>query len=175
MFALSLNFITVVAVAASVPAQPTFAAKQTAAAQASAPVDLDFRDVHERPVGARGLRLSEALRRADGQTVRLFGYVVQQEEPDSDRFFFSPVPLALSEHADGEADDLPASTVLVLLPQADTTRPPAGRRIGLVGTLQVGRLEAADGRVSWVRLRLPVPNAGSPPATDRNSKQGTAP
>ncbi|MEO5733610.1 MAG: hypothetical protein ABIN96_10585 [Rubrivivax sp.] len=139
--------------------------------------------MHARPVGSRGLRPSERLLRADGQTVRLFGYVVGQQEPASDRFYLSPVPLVMSEHADGEADDLPPATVVVLLSTAGSARPMPGRRIGLVGTLQVGRFEHADGRISWVRLQLPpaapvdssLPAAASGTAVSRSRSQGAAP
>ncbi len=138
----------------------------TRSAQAAeALVELDFGNIHEHPVGPRGLRLSEAVRHANCRRVRLVGYVVAQDQPMPDRFYFSPTPLAMSEHADGEADDLPPSTVVVLLPAAGAPRPAPGRRTEITGTLQIGRLEHADGRVSWLRLQLQ-------PATAEASQPG---
>ena len=65
----------------------------------------------------------------------------------------------MSEHADGEADDLPASAVLVWMPPADALAvlPHTHGRLQLTGRLEVGREEASDGRVNWVRLHLEPP------------------
>jgi hypothetical protein len=62
----------------------------------------------------------------------------------------------MSEHADGEADDLPAATVMVYLDPSQQGWKLAHARglLELRGTLSVGRFEEADGRVSWVRLQL---------------------
>ena len=63
----------------------------------------------------------------------------------------------MSEHADGDADDLPPTAVMVLLDasQRDRIVAHAPGAVTLTGRLEVGRAEAADGRVSWVRLYLP--------------------
>lgn len=102
--------------------------------------------------------MSEALRRADGQRVRLTGFMVQQEIPTSGRFMLSPRPVQMSEHADGDADDLPLALATVYLDaeQQDWIVPYTRGLIALTGQLEVGRFEEADGRVSWVRLRLPA-------------------
>ena len=62
----------------------------------------------------------------------------------------------MSEHADGDADDLPPATVLVQLApeQAHWMVPHARGLMELQGTLSVGRQEADDGRVTWVQLQL---------------------
>ena len=62
----------------------------------------------------------------------------------------------MSEHSDGDADDLPPATVLVKLApeQATWLVPHARGLIELQGKLSVGRQEAADGRVTWVQLQL---------------------
>lgn len=130
---------------------------QAAGAEAGAgPIDLTFASFFRRPVGPRGLELSDALRAADGRQVRLAGYIVAQEEPAPGRFLFAPYPIKLSEHADGAASDLPASTVTVLLHESQRTRivPHQGGVLVLSGRLQVGRDEDAEGRVSWLRLQL---------------------
>jgi hypothetical protein len=65
----------------------------------------------------------------------------------------------MSEHADGEANDLPASAVSVWMPpahRAESVRPTPGL-MRLTGTLQVGRHEMDDGRITWVRLMLEAP------------------
>ena len=113
--------------------------------------ELRFRDFFSLPVGPRGLELSDTLRQANGQTVSLVGYMVQQESPLAGRFMLTPRPVQMSEHADGQADDLPPATVLVLLDPAQNQMS-VPHVPGLV--LGVGRHEAADGRVSWVRLQL---------------------
>ena len=118
---------------------------------------LKFSDFHRRPVGPRGLELSPALLAAHGRLVRIVGYMVANEQPQPGRLLLTPRPLSMSEHADGDADDLPPSTVLVLLPPAQATELVAHQDglIEFTGTLSVGRTEAGDGRVSWVRLQLP--------------------
>jgi hypothetical protein len=118
--------------------------------------DLLFRDLFESPIGPRGLVFSDKLRAADGHTVRITGYMVAQEDPVPGRFFLTPLPVSMSEHADGEADDLPPSTVVVVMPPAERERalPHTRGLLALTGTLRVGREEIPDGRVAWVRLEL---------------------
>jgi len=119
-------------------------------------VDLPFSDFFRLPVGPRGLELSDELRRADGQLVRLVGFMVAREEVTPGRFQIAPRPVRMSEHADGDADDLPPSTVTVLLDPKQSDRVVLYRSgpITLMGRLLVGRAEGTDGRVSWFRLQL---------------------
>ena len=125
---------------------------------AQTPADLAFRDFYQQPLGPRGPQITDTLRRADGQTVRLVGFMVQQEIPQPGRFMLSPRPVQMSEHADGDADDLPLALATVYLDaeQQDWVVPYTRGLIALTGTLEVGRFEEVDGRVSWVRLRLPA-------------------
>jgi hypothetical protein len=119
--------------------------------------DLKFASFFRQPIGARGLAISDALRAADGRRVRLVGYMVAQEEPSPGRFLLTPRPLRMSEHADGDADDLPPTTVTVLLDERQSDRLVRHREglLAITGQLQVGRDEdPTTGRVSWVRLRL---------------------
>jgi hypothetical protein len=121
------------------------------------PVSLSFSQFFTMPIGARGLELSEALRSAHGQQVSISGYMVAQEQQRPGQFFFTPRPVRMSEHADGEADDLPPGTLSVMLSatQRDRMLVHRDRRIQLTGTLSVGRFEDASGRVSWAQLTLP--------------------
>jgi hypothetical protein len=151
-----------------------------AAAAQSAPVqdaaDLPFGSFFRFPAGPRGLEIADSLRAADGRRVRLVGYVVVQDVPVRGRFLLAPRPVRLSEHADGEADDLPSSTVTVLLPVAYAERIVAHRegRVSVTGRLEVGRAEDADGRVSWVRLQLDADGVTDGSPTDAANPDGAA-
>jgi len=125
-------------------------------AWAAQPVELAFGDFFVQPIGPRGLEPTERLKAASGHEVRLVGFMVQREQPQAGQFFLTPRPVAMAEHADGEADDLPAATVTVLLPEAQRDRFVAhqGGPLTLTGRLEYGPAEDATGRVSWVRLRL---------------------
>lgn len=121
------------------------------------PLELKFSQFFQQPIGDRGLVLSDALKAADGREVRLMGYMVAQEMPRPGRFWLTPRPVRMSEHADGEADDLPPATVTVQLAPTQTERlvPHQDGLLVLTGRLRVGRFEDETGRVSWVRLELP--------------------
>lgn len=131
-------------------------AQSIAGAAADSATEMHFRDFFHMPVGAKGLDPSAALLRAAGSRVRLVGYMVQQEQAPPGRFLLVPRPVQMNEHADGDADDLPPSTVLVYLDpaQRDWIVPHVRGLVAVTGTLSVGRNEESDGRVSWVRLQL---------------------
>ncbi|WP_296447982.1 hypothetical protein [Rhodoferax sp. UBA5149] len=119
--------------------------------------ELRFREFFRTPVGPTGLDISDTLRQADGRPVRLVGYMVQQENPVPGRFMLAPRPVQMSEHADGDADDLPPATVMVYLDpsQQDWAVPHVRGLVAVSGRLSVSRHEEErDGRVSWVRLQL---------------------
>ncbi len=120
-------------------------------------VTLAFSDFFVRPIGSGGLILKEQLLQAQGRQVRLAGYMVQQEKVSAGQFLLAQRPVLMSQHADGEADDLPPATVLVELApeQQDSFVAYTRGMIDVVGELDVGPKESLDGRVSWVRLRLP--------------------
>ena len=118
---------------------------------------LSFKEFFQFPVGPRGLDIHPRLQQANGQPVRLRGYMVQQDHGSHrGQFLFTPRPVQMSEHADGDADDLPPATVLVKLAPAQSTWvvPHTPGLIELAGILSVGRHEADDGRVTWVQLQL---------------------
>lgn len=135
-------------------ALPVHAQELPAAARA---LPLRFADFFHTAANQAGMEMTHTLREADGQRVSLTGYMVQQELPAKGRFMFTPRPVRMSEHADGDADDLPAAWVMVYLDpsQQDFAVPYQRGLMELSGTLSVGRLEEQDGRVSWVRLQLP--------------------
>ncbi|MFG6468542.1 hypothetical protein [Roseateles sp. BYS87W] len=122
----------------------------------TAPTPLAWRDFFVLPIGPHGLEPTPQLRAAHGQPVRLVGFMVQREQPQAGQFLLTPRPVAMSEHADGEADDLPATTVTVLLPPGQRDRIVAHQAgpVAVVGRLQYGPAEDATGRVSWLRLEL---------------------
>ena len=119
---------------------------------------IDFSSFFKLPAGAQGMEMSDALKAADGKIRTITGYMVQQERSHPGRFLLSPRPVQMSEHADGEADDLPAALLTVYLDagQKNWTVPYNRGLINLTGTIELGRLEETDGRVSWVRMRLPA-------------------
>ncbi|HEY8881698.1 MAG TPA: hypothetical protein VIN03_29305 [Roseateles sp.] len=133
----------------------------------AAPVELAFSDFFIQPIGARGLEPTARLKAAVGQEVRLVGFMVQREQAQAGRFLFTPRPVAMAEHADGEADDLPASTVTVLLPESQRDRIVTHQAgpLALTGRLEFGPAEDETGRVSWIRLQLSSQALAATPAS----------
>ena len=127
------------------------------------PATLRMQDFFQLPVGPQGLVITDRLRQAQGTVVRLTGYVVQQEVATLGQFLLTPRPVLMSQHADGEADDLPPATVFVRLDTGQQGWAVAHARglVEVTGTLEVGRQEERDGRVSWFRLQL-APEAVRP-------------
>ncbi|MBV8503900.1 MAG: hypothetical protein JO006_19540 [Paucibacter sp.] len=116
-------------------------------------VELRFDELIRKPVGPRGLEFSDKLLGAQGRQVRIAGYMVREETPRAGSFRLAPQPVG---EDDDESSDLPASTFTVLLDPAQSQRfvlNPKGL-ITIEGRLEVGRQEAPDGRVSWLRLQL---------------------
>ena len=125
------------------------------AAPAAAPT-LRFADFFRQPTGPRGLEPSARLLAANRQRVTLVGYMVATEWPRAGRFLLTALPVRMSEHADGDADDLPPATVAVWLDASQQAQvlPHQGGLIALTGVLHYGRHEEPDGRVVWVGLQL---------------------
>jgi hypothetical protein len=171
--------ITVLCAAWTMPLAALASPSAEPSPAAAAPMDLKFSQFFKSPIGPAGLELSDTLRAADGRPVRLAGYMVAQEQARPGRFWLTPRPVRMSEHADGEADDLPAATVTVLLDPAQRERLVAHRDglVVLTGTLSIGRAEDETGRVSWIRLQLPPgalaaeAAAALPPLSDSHSKR----
>jgi len=139
---------------------------------AEAPQPLAFADFFVQPLGPRGLQPTPRLLAAVGQPVQITGFIVKREQPQPGRFLLTPRPLSMAEHADGEADDLPAQTITVLLPASQRERIVLATPgpVTLTGRLAWGPAEDASGRVSWLRLQLddtalaatPAPAPASP-------------
>lgn len=121
-----------------------------------APPALAMQSFFQQPIGPKGLVMSDTIKQFQGRRVRLTGYVVQQEVATLGGFLLTPRPVQMSQHADGEADDLPPATVFVRLDasQQDWVVVHARGLVEVTGTLDAGRLEESDGRVSWFRLQL---------------------
>ena len=119
-------------------------------------VGIRFKDFFKMPIGPRGLEPSDTLRRADGRLVTLTGFMVQQETPEVGHFMLTARPVHMSEHADGDADDLPPATVLVNLDPAQRHWVVAQARgvVSLTGVLALGRHEGPRGRIVWLQLQL---------------------
>ena len=122
------------------------------------PLRLKFSDFFVQPIGPAGLVPTPQLQQAQGREVTLVGWMVAQEDAVPGYFLFTARPVRMSEHADGDADDLPGNTVLVRLPasHAAMAAPHQPGLIELTGTLHYGREVEPDGRVSWVQLQLPA-------------------
>ena len=123
---------------------------------AAAPAELKFRDFFALPIGPVGLTPSARLLSLAGQRVRVVGYMARQEQSAPGIVILAPLPVVLGDEDESFADDLPAATLYVHLPEAERARS-VGYTPGLVafsGVLQLGALNEADGRVSFVRLLL---------------------
>lgn len=131
-------------------------ANRCATSHASRCTATAYDRIFQFPVGPKGLQISPTLREAQGKRVAIQGYVVQQEVAVPGKFLLTPRPVQMSQHADGEADDLPPATLLVSLPadQQDWMVAYTRGLVEVVGVLDVGREEGKDGRVTWVRLQL---------------------
>jgi hypothetical protein len=118
--------------------------------------ELRFRDFFNMPMGPTGLDTSDILRQADGHTVRLVGYMVQQKTPVPGHFILAPRPVQMSEQADGEADNLPLVTVVVYLDpsQQDWAVPHVQGLVAVNGTLSVNPPNALGVHRSAVSLQL---------------------
>lgn len=119
-------------------------------------IALTFNDFYRLPVGPKGLEPTETLLNLQGKTVRVEGYMVQEEEPLRGLFMLTSTPVTMAELADGPADFLPPATLFVQLPE-DSPKRYVRHEPGLwkvVGRLDLGAREETNGRVSYVRLQL---------------------
>lgn len=114
-------------------------------------MELKFNEFFVNPIGDRGLTFTEKLRRFDGNRVRILGYMVRQGKPTPGAFLLAPVPVQLDEDHYGLADDLPAATLYVSVPDhREQIIPFTARPMLLTGTLSIGNREEPDGRISTV-------------------------
>jgi hypothetical protein len=120
------------------------------------PIVLEFNSFFKMPIGPKGLEVTDKVKQASGQNVVLTGYMVQSEVPTLGAFMLSPRPVQMSEHADGDANDLPASVCWVYLDdsQKNWVVPHATGLISVTGQFNFKRIETADGMVAWFHLQL---------------------
>jgi hypothetical protein len=129
--------------------------------------ELRFRDFFRTPLEPTGLDISDALRQSDGQSdgqsVRLIGYMVQQESATPGRFLLTPRPLQINANAPQVAALLPPATVLVYLDpaQQDWAIPHVNGLVTVNGKLSVSTDELDTDPASWVRLQLDTEAAHS--------------
>lgn len=117
--------------------------------------ELKFREFFKMPIGPGGLEPTEKLLGLNGKRVRIFGYMVNAEEPSPGPFILAPLAVSMAEQEDGPADDLPATTVFVHIENGDRQLVPhIPGLLQLTGILDLGNREEPDGRVSSVRLRV---------------------
>lgn len=118
-------------------------------------VDLDFSQFYRRPIGPRGLELTEEMRRLDGQRVRAVGYMVKYSFAEPGTFLLTPFPVQMDDCHYGLADELPPQTLHVTVPERAGKRIPHQRGpLVLFGRLEVGQKAQPDGRDFAVRLVL---------------------
>ncbi len=115
--------------------------------------ELKFGEFFTSPIGPRGLELTKKLRGLKGKRVRLLGYMVREEQVTIGRLLLTPFPVQLHSHDCALADDLPPSTVHVVVPQAgNRSLPYTPKLLLLTGILNLGAQVEPDGRTSLVRL-----------------------
>jgi hypothetical protein len=132
--------------------------------------ELKFSDFFKSPVGRLGPEITDQVQQLDGARVRILGFMVRQTEPWAGAFLLAPVPVQLHEHEYGQADDLPASTLYVRMPDRNHGLVPfTPGLLLLTGTLHVGARDIEGGRRAWFTLDLD-PAAGNPdsPAVSRD-------
>jgi hypothetical protein len=136
------------------------------------PIALEFQSFFKMPLGPKGLEVTDKLVQADGQFVRLKGFMVKSENPAQGSFVLAPRPIQLSEHADGDANDLPASVCWIYLDnsQKSWVVPHIPGPITVEGIFNFKRMEAPDGSIAWFHLQL-KPDAISEVQPEQASNQ----
>jgi hypothetical protein len=133
------------------------------------PIALEFQSFFKMPLGPKGLEVTDKVVQANGRFVRLQGFMVKNEIPVRGSFILSPRPVQLSEHADGDANDLPASACWIYLDssQKDWIVPHISGPLTVEGIFNFKRMEAPDGSIAWFHLQL-MPDAVSEVQPDKN-------
>lgn len=81
----------------------SLAAHAETGAPATPPKPLDLNAVFVKPIGPQGFAFTPQWLAANGESVTIQGFMVQQESAPQGRFLFAQRPVQMSEHADGEA------------------------------------------------------------------------
>ena len=116
--------------------------------------DLKFNEIFKMPVGPRGMEPSEKLISLNNKHVRIVGYMAKQETPTAGLFIVSPLPVEMGDEDDKFADDMPANAIFVHLDNPDLFVNYVPGLINLIGVLSVGNFNEADGRISYIRVKL---------------------
>ena len=150
--------------------------------------ELKFADFFKRPVGPRGLELSEKMAALDGQRVRVLGHMVL-EKIDADegdahtdsatppmvpgRLMLTATPQVVNVAHYALCEDLPPQTLFVTVTGApEKPLPYTSGLMLLTGTLHVGAHTEADGRTSIVRLTLdPLSSENKQPKSNTPNHQ----
>jgi hypothetical protein len=117
---------------------------------------LDLRALYVQRGGA--LVFSPALEALRGARVRVRGYMIQMEDGPRGAFYLATRPIEQDESGAGTGD-IPVHSVRVEVPEASSEIPWRPALVEVVGTLEIGRAEDEDGRVSSVRVILADPAA----------------
>ncbi len=116
----------------------------------SEPLPLAFRDFFL--PSAEELKPSAKLLSANGQRVRLVGFMAQMEEPPKGAFYLVPSPLYCDEAGGGTAD-LPPQSVLVIVRSARNKQLDfIPRALEVTGILEIG--DKTDEAFSNAPIRL---------------------
>jgi hypothetical protein len=151
-----MRTLHVILAALSLALASAAAADPAAPAEAARPLDL--RALYVARGGA--LVIAPAVEALNGKAVRVRGFMVQIEEAPTGCFYLATHPVEQDESGGGTGD-LPVDSLLVRVPElADQVIPWRASPVEVVGRLEVGREEEADGRVSAIRLILTGPAAG---------------
>ncbi|MFO0584027.1 MAG: hypothetical protein U0229_17275 [Anaeromyxobacter sp.] len=130
----------------------------------AAPAALAFD--HLFVTGPSGARVAPEVEALAGRQVRLVGFAVRMEEPSLGAFYLAARP-AEADESGGGTGDVPPRAVRVVVPGLEGGLPEVAGPIEVVGRLEVGRVEEADGRVSFLRVVVDRPltaSAEAPPA-----------
>ena len=106
--------------------------------------------------GPSGPTVSSSARAADGQRVRMVGYMAHLELGPSDGFYLSPTPVHGDEMGAGTGD-LPLASVRVHLDPVPPALPEVEGLVAVEGRFEVGPKEDSDGRLSHLRMFVDAP------------------
>jgi len=104
------------------------------------------------------LVFSPELENLRGAWVRVRGYMIQMEDGPRGAFYLATRPIEQDESGAGTGD-IPVHAVRVEVPGAAGEIPWRPAAVEVVGTLDIGREEDDEGRVSSVRVILADPAA----------------